>query len=385
LTARQGRLYGSENLAKLYLDNVTKVFDKKVEAVKNVSWEVPDKSLVSLLGPSGCGKTTTMRIIAGLEAPTSGRVYMDDADVTDLRPRERDVGMLFQFAVVYPEMSVYENLAFPLKARGISAEDIKRRVNEVAEALGLASIIDRIPTKMDMSVQQRVALGRAIVRPRKLYLLDEPLTNIDPKARIELRSLLKEIQAELNQTIIYVTHDQTEAMTLSDKIAVMSEGRILQYATPETIYDSPAHTFVAHFIGDPGTNLIDCSLEKHGSKALLNAGIFKVDASGVVDLIERTSTSSELVLGIRPEAVQLSKTREGPDWLAGRCSLVETVGNVIILHLMVGEQLIKVMAPVLEVLAGDEVYLRLPRRFMRVFDRKTGKVIAPLGSVSREG
>jgi ABC-type sugar transport system ATPase subunit len=367
-------------VTKLHLDHVTKVFGGTVEAVKDVSWEVPDKSLVSLLGPSGCGKTTTMRIIAGLETPTSGRVLMDDVDVTDLRPRTRDVAMLFQFAVVYPGMSVYENLAFPLKSRGMPSEDVRRRVNEVAQALGLASVMDEIPSKMDMSVRQKVALGRAIVKPRKLYLLDEPLTNIDPKARIELRSLLKKIQAELNQTIIYVTHDQTEAMTLSDKIAVMSEGRILQYDTPENIYDAPAHAFVAHFIGDPGTNLVDCSLEKDDRKVLLDAGIFKVEASEEANLIERNSTSNELVLGIRPESVEVSKTKKGPDWLAARCSLVETVGNVMILHLMIGDQVIKAMAPAFEIFAGGEVYLRLPRRFMRVFDKKTGKMITALAT-----
>jgi len=371
-------------MAKLCLDHITKIFGTAVEAVKDVTWEVPDKSLVSLLGPSGCGKTTTMRIIAGLETPTSGRVLMDEVDVTDLPARERDVAMLFQFAVVYPGMSVYDNIAFPLRARGVPSDEISRRVHEIAEALALSSILDKTASKMDMSAQQRVALGRAIVRPRKLYLLDEPLTNIDPKGRTELRSLLKKIQAELNQTIIYVTHDQTEAMTLSDKVAVMHEGKILQYDTPETIYENPAHMFVAHFIGDPGTNLIDCSLKKDGQKTLLDAGIFTLDASETASVIENSTTSSELLLGIRPESIETSKTKKGLDWLGAACSLVEPVGNILVLHLLVGGQLIKAIAPAAEIIAGEEVYVYLPRSSMKVFDKKTGKVIVSLKSQSSQ-
>jgi len=252
-------------MARVELRNVTKKFGKVV-AVDRASLVVDDKEFFSLLGPSGCGKTTLLRIIAGLEFPDEGDVLIDDRVVTRLPPKDRDVAMVFQNYALYPHMTAFDNIAFPLAVRrrelNLSKDEIRKRVVEVARLLNIEELLKRYPSQLSGGEQQRVALARALVRRPKVWLLDEPLSNLDAKLRIIMRSELKKLQKTLGITTIYVTHDQVEAMSMADRIAVMNKGRVLQVGTPDELYHKPADTFVATFIGAPPMNLIPCVLEE---------------------------------------------------------------------------------------------------------------------------
>ncbi|MEM4563275.1 MAG: ABC transporter ATP-binding protein, partial [Thermofilum sp.] len=233
------------------LENVSKIFRGGVEAVRDLNLEVKDGEFMVLLGPSGCGKTTTLLMIAGVYKPSKGYIYFDDKIVNDLEPKDRNIGMVFQSYALYPHMTVYENIAFPLRLKKLPKEEIDRRVREAASMLRIENLLDRRPSQLSGGQQQRVALARAIVKRPSLFLMDEPLSNLDAKIRVEVRAELKRLQRELGITTIYVTHDQAEAMSLADRIAVMNEGRLQQVGTPDELYYKPANTFVAGFIGAP--------------------------------------------------------------------------------------------------------------------------------------
>lgn len=362
-------------MAKITLCNITKVFDGKVVAVDNLSMEVPHQGLISLLGPSGCGKTTTMRIIAGLETPTSGEVYFDDENVTDVHPRERDVAMVFQFPVLYPAMSVFDNIAFPLEARKISKKEIKRRVEEVVEILDLGKYIYHRPRDLDAGLRQRVVLARAFVRRPKVYLLDEPLTNVDPATRIELRAELKRMHSELGQTMIYVTHDQSEALTLADKIAVMSQGKLLQYDAPEVIYENPTNRFVGWFLGNPGMTFFNCELKEREGKVCLDAGIFTYEIPSLARIIKEKSSDKRLIMGIRPEHIEVSQTKK-PGWLKTKCYFIEPLGNRFIIHLDLNGQKIRAkVSSNYRVSKGKSVWINFPEEYIRVFDGQSQNLI----------
>lgn len=361
-------------MAHVFLEKVRKVFDNKVVAVDGLTLEVPDRGLVSLLGPSGCGKTTTMRIIAGLESPTSGRVYFDGRDVTEIPPEKRDVAMVFQFPVIYPGMSVYENIAFPLVARKMAKEEIKKRVEEVAEILEITDLLPQRTYALDAGMKQKVVLARTFVRRPKVYLLDEPLTTVDPKTRMELRTILKRLQSDLGQTMIYVTHDQSESLTLADKIAVMNEGRLLQYGSPEEVYSNPNNTFVGYFIGNPGMNFINCSLAIENGVCILDAQDFRCFLPDLPQSFAKAMGKRLLVMGIRPENVEVSfAPREG--WIASQCILSEPIGSRVVLHLKVGEKVIKAKVPRVEVEPGVSVWFHLPIEFLKFFDGETLEAI----------
>jgi len=364
-------------MAKVLLKNVTKVFGSKVRAVDNLTLEIPDKGFISLLGPSGCGKTTTMRIIAGLEKPTSGKVYFDNEDVTDIHPRERDVAMVFQFPVLYPAISIFENIAFPLQARKIPKEEIKQRVNKIAKLFGLTKILSKRPRELDMGLKQRAVLARTFIRQPKICLLDEPLTNVDPKTRIELRTILKKMQSEFNETVVYVTHDQSESLTLADMIAVMDKGKLLQYDTPENIYETPANTFVAWFIGNPGMNFINCSFKKLNGKFYLNAKTFKYDITPLAKTVKKEASSDKLILGIRPEHIQISLDMK-PSWIKSKCVVTEPLGNRMIIHLDIGDQqVVKAKSSSLvDISPGDTVWINFPSDNIRIFDGKSYNLIS---------
>ncbi|MBS7644868.1 MAG: ABC transporter ATP-binding protein [Candidatus Bathyarchaeia archaeon] len=360
-------------MARIYLDHLTKIFDGKVEAVVDLTMEIPDKSFISLLGPSGCGKTTTMRMIAGLETPTKGRVYFDDLDVTDME--KRDVAMVFQFPVLYPALTIFDNIAFPLKAKRVPKDEIKRRVKEVAELLKIEHILNKKPKDVDAGSRQMVSLAKCLVRRPKVYLLDEPLTNLDPKSRVEMRSELKRIQTELGQTMIYVTHDQTESMTLAEKIGVMNKGRLLQYDTPKRIYDDPANSFVAWFIGNPGMNLIDCTLSEEDGRAYLDSGVFRYDLTDLLEMVKERASSNELILGIRPEYVEVS-SRKTPGWIMGKCLMIEPMGNRQNLMIEVDDKKIRAKVPLnVKVERGEPLWFTFPRKWIRIFDKKTTEKI----------
>jgi len=363
-------------LAKIFLENISKIFDETVEAVKNLTLEVPDGSLVSLLGPSGCGKTTTMRIVAGLEQPTTGAVYFDGRDVTDLSPSERNIAMVFQFPVVYGTMSVYDNIAFPLVNEGVPKSEVRHKVEQVAEILDIMGYLDLKPGGLDAGVRQRVALARAMIRRPNVYLLDEPLTNVDPKTRVFLRSQLKRLQIELGQTMIYVTHDQSESLTLADKIGLMNKGELLQYDSPDIVYNNPATTFIGWFIGNPGMNFVDCTLKESEGKGILDAGEFTYDVTEYLETLRTETSGSELIIGIRPEHMKLSKERGENNWLQARCRLVEPLGNRLIFHLAVGAKRIRVkQPPTISIVEGDNLWVGFPKDKVKIFDKKTTKLI----------
>ena len=248
-------------MATIELDRVTKVFGNGFVAVDDVSLSIADREFVVLVGPSGCGKSTLLRMIAGLEEVTAGTVRIDGADVTDLAPRHRDIAMVFQSYALYPHMTVRENLGYGLKVRKAPKADARRRVEEVASLLGLAKLLDRRPAQLSGGQRQRVAMGRAIVREPRAFLMDEPLSNLDAKLRVGMRASLAELHARLGVTTVYVTHDQTEAMTLGQRVAVMRDGKIVQVDEPQALYSKPRDVFVAAFIGSPSMNLVGATVE----------------------------------------------------------------------------------------------------------------------------
>ena len=362
-------------MVSVLLDHVTKIFGdkkKRVVAVDDVTLKIPDGAFVGLLGPSGCGKTTTLRIIAGLETPTKGRVYFDDEDVTDWEPRRRNVAMVFQFPVLYPTITVYENIALPLKAAKQPKPEIRRKVKEIAELMGITEFLNEKPLRLDVNTRQKIALARALVRDPTIFILDEPLTVLDPKARIELRTKLKEIQLGLKKTMIYVAHDQTESLTLAEKIAVMNAGKVLQFDTPEALYNNPANTFVGWFIGNPGMNLIECNIVEENDKLYLStAGGFRYDISFIADTLRKIGYPKNVVLGIRPEFV---KVGSGP--LKAKCVHVEYVGNRIILHLESYDRVLKAKTPItVRVRPGDTLRIDFIKERIKLFDPKTGNAL----------
>ncbi|HQQ17425.1 MAG TPA: sn-glycerol-3-phosphate ABC transporter ATP-binding protein UgpC, partial [Fervidobacterium sp.] len=249
-------------MAQVVLEHVWKVYEGKVEAVKDANFVVEDKEFLVLLGPSGCGKTTTLRMIAGLEEITKGEIKIDGRVVNDVEPKDRDIAFVFQNYALYPHMTVYDNMAFGLKLRKVPKNEIDERVHEAAKILEIESLLDRKPRQLSGGQRQRVAVGRAIVRHPKVFLFDEPLSNLDAKLRVQMRSELKKLHARLEATIVYVTHDQVEAMTMADKIVIMKDGVIQQIGTPYEVYNRPANMFVAGFIGSPAMNFIEGKIIK---------------------------------------------------------------------------------------------------------------------------
>ncbi len=286
------------------LENVTKIFRGGVEAVRDLNLEVKDGEFLVLLGPSGCGKTTTLLMIAGVYKPTKGYIYFDDKIVNDLEPKDRNIGMVFQSYALYPHMSVYENIAFPLRLKKLPKEEIDKRVREAASMLHIENLLDRRPSQLSGGQQQRVALARAVVKQPGLFLMDEPLSNLDAKIRIEVRAELKRLQRELGITTIYVTHDQAEAMSLADRIAVMNEGRLMQLGTPDELYYKPANTFVAGFIGAPAANLVEADVveTERGLELSMLGTRFPLPS----DLAAAVQGVSRVVFMVRSEDVKIS-------------------------------------------------------------------------------
>jgi multiple sugar transport system ATP-binding protein len=289
---------------------------------------VPDGELVVLVGPSGCGKSTTLRVIAGLEEPTSGDVFIGDRKVTEVAPADRDIAMVFQSYALYPHMTVYDNLAFSLRMRKVAREQIDARVREAARALGIDGFLDRLPRQLSGGQRQRVAIGRAVVRDPKVFLFDEPLSNLDAQLRSEMRREIARIHQRARTTAVYVTHDQTEAMTLADRIVVMKDGVVQQQGTPLELYDSPANLFVAGFLGSPAMNFM------RGQVANGDAGL-RAEMNGWnvgLPLAARGSLGRDVVLGVRPQDLSLTP-RDGRKPLAARVEVREQMGSEAYLHL----------------------------------------------------
>jgi len=322
-------------VARIALRNLTKRFGKVV-AVNNLNLEIADKSFVVLVGPSGCGKTTILRIIAGLEDQDEGETYIGDKEVSQLEPKDRDIAMVFQSYALYPHMTAFDNMAFGLRAKGVPKKEIQERVTEAAKLLGIEHLLNRKPRQLSGGEMQRVALGRAITRSPKAFLFDEPLSNLDAKLRTRMRGELKELQRQLKTTTIYVTHDQVEAMTLADKMAVLNNGILQQYDSPGEVFESPSNTFVAGFIGTPPMNFIKCSLADN----TLDAGEFVVTLSeDLASIIREKGKDSELTIGVRPQDITMAKSAAdiaAPFNISATVVFAEPLGTSTILHLNVG-------------------------------------------------
>jgi multiple sugar transport system ATP-binding protein len=362
-------------MAKVRLEGVRKIYqDGGHVAVHGVDLEVGDGEFVVLVGPSGCGKSTTLRMIAGLESITAGRLYIGDRLVNDVTPKERDIAMVFQNYALYPHMSVRENLAFALKLRRLPAAEIDARVRRAADTLGLQDVLDRKPRQLSGGQRQRVAVGRAIVREPEVFLFDEPLSNLDAKLRVQTRREIAKLHRELGATMIYVTHDQVEAMTLGDRIVVMNAGRVQQVDTPLALYDRPSNRFVAGFIGSPAMNFVEGAVAGDGG----TRSFVSTDQAITLPLPESVARSAAanaaIVLGIRPEDIALGDASGGPlASIPGRVDLVEPLGNETFVHATVGTHLVTARFSGRDLPAsGATVSLRLDPARAHWFDAETG-------------
>jgi len=357
-------------VVKVRLEDITHVYvtGRKIQtvAVKDINLIFPHASFCALLGPSGCGKTTLMRIIAGLNIQTRGHVYFDQQEITPLTPRERNAAMIFQFPVLY-EMNVYENIAFPLRSVKVPGTEVRRKVEEVAELVGITNILNVHPSTLDMGSKQKVVLARALVREPNVFLFDEPLTNLDPLGRLEMRSKIKELQRNIKTTMIYVTHDQAEALTLADKIAVMDVGVVIQYTEPTELYEHPKNEFVGFFLGNPGMNFIPGTLEENA----IDFGEFEYDVSDVVEKLKEYGT--EFRIGIRAEYVEVSK-KAAKGLFKGKCIVSEYLGTSTLLDIKVADKEVKAKLRATDVKEGDEVYVNFPRERVHIFN-KAGELI----------
>jgi multiple sugar transport system ATP-binding protein len=347
-------------LASLSLENIRKSYGAS-EVLHGINVDIADGEFVVLVGPSGCGKSTLLRAIAGLEDITSGTLRIGDRVVNDVEPKERDIAMVFQNYALYPHMTVSENMAFSMRLRGASQSDKNRAVREAAAILGLEALLDRYPRQLSGGQRQRVAMGRAIVRDPQVFLFDEPLSNLDAKLRVQMRAEIKELHQRLGTTMIYVTHDQIEAMTMADKIVVLQEGRVEQIGSPLELYDRPRNRFVAGFIGSPSMNLVE-GRAMSGS-VLTNAG-YTVPLT-----VSQVPEGMPLGLGVRPEHVILD-----PDGFKARVVLVEPTGSETQVNFDIsGQTLIAVFRERFSARPGDEIGLRFNYDQLHLFDSETGQ------------
>lgn len=353
-------------MVEVRLESVNKNFGKVI-AVDNLNLTIQDQEFLVLLGPSGCGKTTTLRLIAGLEKPDSGEIYIGDTLVNDLSPKERNVAMVFQNYALYPYMKVFDNIAFPLRIRRTPGGEIRSSVQEIANLLGIDALLDRKPRQLSGGQQQRVALARALVRKPQLFLMDEPLSNLDAKLRIAMRTELKRLHRELKVTTIFVTHDQEEAMTLADRIAIMTKGLLQQLGSPFEVYEKPSNMFVASFIGSPAMNMFEGELAEKNGDYIANFGIFSLPISKKI----AQSISKELTLGIRPEHILLEDKKTAKS-MSAKVEVTEPLGREDILLLNVGGVMLTANTRLMKPLnVGDEIWVRFAEDKLQLFDRKT--------------
>jgi len=367
-------------MATLELDSITKTFqdgDEEIVAVDDVSLSIDDGEFLVVVGPSGCGKSTTLRMIAGLETITAGTLSIDDRVVNDVKSQNRDIAMVFQSYALYPHMSVRQNMSFGLEeSTDLPDDEINRMVSETGEMLGISNLLDRKPSDLSGGQQQRVALGRAIVRDPEVFLMDEPLSNLDAKLRAEMRTELQRLQNDLGVTTVYVTHDQTEAMTMGDRIAILDGGELQQIATPLECYHEPANQFVASFLGEPSMNFFDVTLD--GDRLVGEAFEYPIGEAVRSDL----GGATDLVLGIRPEAVELVDAG-GAHEFETTVDVVEPMGdeNTVYLHFdpdaepETAATLVATIDGFNRVSEGDTVIARIPEDAIHLFDRTTGEAL----------
>lgn len=360
-------------MGKVVCEHVVKKFGQ-VTAVDDFNLEIEDNEFIVIVGPSGCGKSTSLRMIAGLEEQTGGNIYIGGQLVTDKPPRDRNIAMVFQNYALYPHMNVYDNMAFSLKLQGVSKDVIDSKVKEAAEILNITQYLERKPKELSGGQRQRVALGRAIVREPAVFLMDEPLSNLDAKLRVQMRTEIAKLHDRLGATTIYVTHDQTEAMTMADRIVVMKDGIIQQIADPQTIYDKPVNRFVASFIGAPPMNFINCAVDKRSGEIVLVTDGMTVRMpqswiGGAVKAVE-----GGVVLGVRPENIKPGEDSMGI--ISARIEVVEPLGSETLLHVKLGEQnMIVKVNPDYKPAIGEIIRLTFEMSKAHLFAKDTGIAI----------
>jgi multiple sugar transport system ATP-binding protein len=375
--------FGGMKMADVQLKNIYKVYEGGVTAVTDFCLDIQDKEFIILVGPSGCGKSTTLRMIAGLEEITKGELYIGGVLSNDIAPKDRDIAMVFQSYALYPHMTVFDNMAFGLKLRKTPKDEIKRRVEEAARILDISHLLDRKPKALSGGQRQRVALGRAIVRNPKVFLLDEPLSNLDAKLRAQMRTEIAKLHKRLGTTFIYVTHDQTEAMTMGDRIVVMKDGFIQQVDTPQNLYDFPVNEFVAGFMGTPQMNFITATLNKSGASYSLTFGkaTIKIPDSKLSGAVEPLDNyvGKEIIFGIRPEDVHdepelLEKWKDAQT--DAEVEVTELMGAETYLYLNCqGNEVTARVSPTSKAKAGDTIHVAFKMDKMHLFDKETEKTI----------
>jgi multiple sugar transport system ATP-binding protein len=361
-------------VAEVVLDNVVKSFGD-VYAVDHVSLTIDDGEFIALVGPSGCGKTTTLNMVAGLIELTSGTITIGGKVVNDLDPKDRDIAMVFQNYALYPSKTVAENLAFPLQMRKVPRPEIEKRVQRAAETLGITKLLQRKPRQLSGGQQQRVALGRALVRDPKAFLMDEPLSNLDAMLRVQTRSEIKRLHQELATTVIYVTHDQMEAMTMADRIAVMSGGQVQQLGSPDQIYDHPANVFVAGFIGSPAMNFLSGSVGSHNGTAMIHGAGWDLPLDSRNAARARSSARGDVIVGARHADLTVLP-ESASTGLPSRIYTVEPTGDLTYVHVWLGDQLLVASAPGSYRAAGDQpVKLDFDQQRLYLFDAETRQAL----------
>jgi multiple sugar transport system ATP-binding protein len=363
-------------VAEVVFDGVTKVYDGGVEAVKSASLQVRDHEFLVLVGPSGCGKSTMLRMIAGLEEITRGKVSIGGRVVNDLAPKDRDIAMVFQDYALYPHMTVEENMSFALRLRKYPKAEIAERVREAAEILGLEELLDRRPRQLSGGQRQRVAVGRAIVRKPAVFLFDEPLSNLDAKLRVEMRAELKRLHARLKTTTVYVTHDQVEAMTLGERIAVLRDGVIQQVGRPLDLYESPVNRFVGSFLGTPPMNFMAGRLEPENDGYCFADGNLRLTLPAGASAELADCAGREVELGVRPEALEVVDAADTTNAFPAKVDVVEPLGHETIIYFRAGEQsMVGLIDAHVPVRPDQEVHLAAPARHLHVFDAESGRCL----------
>ena len=363
-------------MADIRVENVTKRFDNFV-AVDNVSMTIEDQEFVVLLGPSGCGKTTLLRAIAGLGMADDGRITIGGRDVTYLPPRDRKISMVFQSYAIFPHMKVYDNVAFGLKMNKVDKKEIDKRVRDAAGLLHIEDMLDRYPSKMSGGQRQRVAVARAIAMRSEVLLMDEPLSNLDALLRLEMRAELKRLLQEIKTTTIYVTHDQIEALSMGDRIAVMKNGQIQQYDKPDTVYDLPTNRFVGGFIGTPPMNFMQGQVQRQNGEVKVQVGDFHVSPARTMQPLLQSYDGEPILMGIRAENME-TLAKPARDALKVEVLVVEPLGSQNLLTVQIGNDLVKVSThPTFRVAPGNDVWLRFPADKIRWVDRQNGTVLYP--------
>ena len=350
------------------------ITDEGVVAVQQFSLDIADKEFIVLVGPSGCGKSTTLRMVAGLEEITDGELIIDGKMVNDVPPKDRDIAMVFQNYALYPHMTVYENMAFSLKLKHVPKDEIDKKVREAAEILDITQYLERKPKALSGGQRQRVAIGRAIVRAPKVMLMDEPLSNLDAKLRNEMRAEIIKLRQRIDTTFIYVTHDQTEAMTLGDRIVIMRDGYIQQIGTPQEVFNHPANLFVAGFIGMPVMNFVDAELIREGSQYFVEVGGYRQELAPEKEerLLNNTVQSQPITLGVRPEHTDVSDTG-----VAARVDVAEMMGSSVHLHVNAEGRDVIIIVPTIDMKGnyemGDTVHFSFAGKVAHVFSKETDK------------